>query len=202
MDLKELLGEELFNQVSEKIGEHKLAIVSDGSYIPKTKFDAKIEEVKELKEQLADRDAQLEDLKKVDVSELQNKITELQQSNEGIKIEYESKLQQREFDYSLENALREAKAKNPKAVKALLNNEAIKLVDGKFVGLDEQLTALKTSDSYLFGEDGLKGGTPPNPAGGGKPAVTKEQFAQMNYKERVDLYDKNPELYKQLSGGH
>jgi len=40
-------------------------------------------------------------------------------------------------------------------------------------------------------------GTPPkkNPT---PKTITKEQFSQMNYKERVKLYNENPELYKQL----
>lgn len=44
-------------------------------------------------------------------------------------------------------------------------------------------------------------GTPPkkNPT---PNTITKEQFNQMNYKERVKLYNENPELYKKLLGGN
>lgn len=170
-----------------------------GQMVPKTRLDAKIQEVNDLKGQLTDRDTQLEELKKVDAEGLQAKITELQTSNEQLKSDFEQKLQQRDYDYALDNALRDAKAKNPVAVKALLKTDTIQLVNGQFVGLDEQLTALKTSDDYLFAAEGVKGKTPANPEGGGKPAITKEQFAQMSIVEKTELYNTNYELYKTLT---
>lgn len=41
--------------------------------------------------------------------------------------------------------------------------------------------------------------TPKPPAGGGGGAITKEQFDKMGWKERTELKQTNPELYKQLS---
>ena len=61
--LKELLGEELFSQVKEKIGDVKI-MIDDGNFIPKARFDQVNEEKKELKEMLKERDKQLEDIKK------------------------------------------------------------------------------------------------------------------------------------------
>lgn len=62
MDLKELLGEELYKQVIEKTGDKKIALVSDGNWIPKEKFNELNENTKDLKKQLKDRDAQLAEL--------------------------------------------------------------------------------------------------------------------------------------------
>lgn len=45
-------------------------------------------------------------------------------------------------------------------------------------------------------------GTPPKKNPTQNTQITKEQFNQMNYKERVKLYNENPELYKQLIGGN
>lgn len=152
MDLKELLGEDLFNQVAEKAGEHKIAVVSDGSYIPKAKFDEKLQEVKEYKKQIEERDQQLEDLgeKAKGHEDLTKRIEELTAQNEKTKQEYEQKIQQQAFDHALGNALSGAKVKNPKAVKALLDMDTIKLDGDTLKGLDEQLNQLKESDSYLF----------------------------------------------------
>lgn len=176
------------------------AVISGyGQMVPKSRLDTKIQENKDLKEQLSERDNQLEGLKKVDAEGLQTKITELQQVNEQLKIEHEQQITQRDFDFALENALRDAKAKNPRAVRALLDAKAIQLVDGQLTGLEEQLTVLKASDDYLFVADGLRGKTPPTPPSNGKAAVTKEQFKNMNYTERNRLYTENPELYKQLN---
>lgn len=171
-----------------------------GKMIPKSRLDEKIAEVNDYKQQLADRDTQLTELqsKATGNEELQAQIQALQQQNEQAKTEYQQELQQKEFGFALTEALRDAKAKNPKAVKALLDTETVKFVDGKLIGLDEQLTALKTSDDYLFTSDKLKGGTPPQ---GGTPptTVTKEQFNAMDYFERVALKKENPQTYEQLT---
>ena len=48
--MKELLGEELYNQVKEKIGDKEL-IINDGKYIPKSKFDDLNEDKKKIQSQ-------------------------------------------------------------------------------------------------------------------------------------------------------
>lgn len=155
MDLKELLGEELYNQVAEKAGDHKIAVVSDGSYIPKVKFDEKLQEVKDYKKQIEQRDQQLQELgdKAKGHDELTAKIQELKTQNETTKQEYEQKIQQQAFDHALGNALSGAKVKNTKAVKALLDLDTIKLDGDTLKGLDDQLKTLKESDGYLFESD-------------------------------------------------
>lgn len=114
------------------------------------KVDSLESQIDDYKQQLADRDSQLEELKKVDAEGLQAKIDELQQANETTKSEYEEKLQKQAFDHKLESALTGSKVKNVKAVKALLDLETIKLDGDNLLGLDDQLKALKESDEYLF----------------------------------------------------
>ncbi|PKG30859.1 phage scaffolding protein [Cytobacillus horneckiae] len=166
MDLQELLGEELYNQVVEKAGENKLAVISDGNWIPKDKFNDKLEDIKNLKEQITSRDNQLEDLKKVDAEALQQRIQDLQEENSNTKTEYEDKLQKQSFDYALKDALTGAKVRNPKAAKALLDLESIKLDGDKLLGLDAQLNTIKESDPYLFEEEKPSDPTPQIVAGG------------------------------------
>lgn len=180
MDIKQMLGEELFAQVSEKLGDNKIAVVSDGNWFPKAKFDEKNNRVKELETQLGERDTQLAELKKAAGSneELSKKIKELEELNQKTQQDYEAKMQQQHKDFAIEQAIKDAKAKNPKAVKALLDLEAVKLDGDKLLGLNEQLGALAKSDAYLFGED-APGGTGANPAGGGnKPKNIREQYDQ------------------------
>ncbi|MFD5849696.1 phage scaffolding protein [Cytobacillus pseudoceanisediminis] len=152
MDLKELLGEDLYKQVMEKAGDKKIAIVSDGNWIPKEKFNELNENTKELKKQLKDRDAQLAELgeKAKGHEELMVKINELTEENKKTAAEYQQKLDQQAFDFALKSAITNAKAKNPKAVEALLNKDSIKLDGDKLLGLEDQLKALQKSDAYLF----------------------------------------------------
>ncbi|AHL70861.1 phage scaffolding protein [Bacillus pumilus] len=203
MSLKELLGDDLYDRVVEKAGDQKIDIVSNGSWFPKERFDQVNNEKKDLKSQLDDRDRQLSTLQKQAKGneDLQDAIEQLKKENKKVSEDYQKKL----FNFALESALRDAKAKNIKAVKANLNVDGLELSDDKVIGLDEQLTALKESDSYLFEAEndsspGLAGRQPHvNPSAPLKGNITKEQFEKMGYSEREDLYRKNPELYQQLT---
>lgn len=153
--LKELLGEELAAQVEAKLGDVKLDVVNDGSWIPKSKFDELNDSNKDLKQQIVDRDVQLKELgtKAGGNEDLQKQIAALQEANKQAAKDFESRIAQRDFDYSLESALKDAKVHNPKAVKALLETDKLSYKDGRLEGLGEQLEALKTTDSYLFQSD-------------------------------------------------
>ena len=79
-------------------------------------------EVEGLKTQVGDRDKQLETLKAStgDNADLKKKIEDLQTENATAKATHESELNQLKIDFAVEKALTGAKAKNIKAVKALL----------------------------------------------------------------------------------
>ena len=149
--LKELLGEELYSQVTEKLGDKKI-MVDDGNFIPKSRFDQVNQAKKELEVQLKDRDTQLADLSKnnKDNESLLNQIKDLQALNKQTTTDYENKINQIQFDYALDGALTNAKSKNNKALKALLDMNSIKYQEGKFEGLQEQIEALQKDASYLF----------------------------------------------------
>lgn len=206
MDLQELLGEELYNQVMQKAGENKIDIVSNGEWIPKEKFNQLNENLKQYKTDLKDRDKQLEELKKVNPEELQSKIQELQQENERIAQEKDEQLKQQAFDFALKEALSGAKAKNLKAVQALLKTDAIKLDGDKLLGLEEQLNTLKESDPYLFDvEQQQQQQTPPPKFSTGQHqkssgGMTKETFNKLSYFDRLQLKQENPNLYNIMTG--
>ena len=134
--LKELLGEELYSQVTEKLGDKKI-MVDDGNFIPKSRFDQVNQAKKELEVQLKDRDTQLAELSKnnKDNENLLNQIKDLQALNKQTTTDYENKINQMQFDYALDGALTNAKSKNNKALKALLDMNSIKYQEGKLEGL-------------------------------------------------------------------
>lgn len=147
MDLKELLGEDLYSQVTTKLGDKKI-IIDDGNLIPKSKFDQVNEDKKVYKKQAEKLQTDLEDISKKagEVEGLNTVITELKETLEA----KDKEIADREFNYSLDSALKDAKCKNTKALKALLDMDSIKYQDGKLDGLENQLNSLKESDSYLF----------------------------------------------------
>lgn len=174
MDLKELLGEELFNQVTAKVGDKKLAVVSDGNWIPKQKFDDANEEKKQYKAQVDTLNQQL--------GELQGKLKD----NEGATATIEQ-LKQQIADKETElantrkvNAIKlEVLKANPNDVTDILPHIKQDVVtvaeDGTITGLEEQLKGLKEAKPYLFkeadpaGTGGSLGGGPRNSNDGPNP---------------------------------
>lgn len=208
MSLKELLGDDLYAQVVEKAGDQKIDIVSNGQWFPKERFDAVNNEKKELKSQLDERDQQLTALQKQAKGneELQKEIEQLQEKNKKVSEEYQQKLEKQAFDFALESALRDAKAKNIKAVKANLNVDGLKLSDDKVIGLDEQLAALKESDGYLFETEndsppGLAGRQPHGTSNSAANLPTaKNPFSKehLNLTEQGQILSSDPEQAKKL----
>ncbi|MBS5784078.1 MAG: phage scaffolding protein [Clostridium sp.] len=125
--------------------------------------------IADLQKQISDRDKQLETLKKSsgDNEALQKQITDLQAANKTAKAEYDAQVKKLQLDSRVETALLGAKAKNSKAVRALLDESKISLDGENVLGLHEQLEALKKDAAYLFGED--KAQNPPPPADGNPP---------------------------------
>ena len=125
----------------------------DGNFVTKTRFNEINEENKTLKKSVSDRDKQLEDLKKSggDNAALQQQISDLQKQNADQQKAHDEELAKLKLNNAVEIALSGAKAKNGKAVKAMLDMSKMKMgEDGKLSGFDEQIEALKKSDGYMF----------------------------------------------------
>ena len=191
MGLKDKLGEELFTQANEKLGEDEKLILNDGSYIPKEKFDEANEKAKQLENQISERDKQIEQLKNDTQAsdELKSKIEELQEQNEKTKEELSNKLQQQRMESEIDKALLKNKARNPKAVKALLDLESVELNDDGVKGLDDQLNKIKESESYLFEQEDNSSAGGNDFRGGGDKPLTMAQVDQMSEKEINDNWD-------------
>nr|DAW12745.1 MAG TPA: minor structural protein [Caudoviricetes sp.] len=157
-------------QATKVLEAHTTAI--NGKYIPKERFDEVNTKKQQLETSVAERDRQLEDLKKStgDVETLKKQIETLQNENKTKEETYKTELSNLKKTNALDLALAGAKVKNNKAIKALLDSEKIKLKDdGTLEGLTEQLEAIKKTDAYLFEETQTKEKTVPK---GFVPGVT------------------------------
>lgn len=170
----------------------------DGNYVTKSRFNEVNEENKTLKQTVSDRDKQLDDLKKSsgDSGELKKQIEDLQKQNEANKAAYEKEMAKLKLDNAVETALAAAGAKNVKAVRSLFDTEKLKLDDdGRVDGLEEQISAVKKSDPYMFAEK--EAATPvlrgfqPGASGDFKPNG-KTDFSQMTYSEMTAFLAQNP----------
>ena len=119
---------------------------------------------------IKERDKQLEDLKNSpdNPEELKKQIQKLQDDNKAAKEAHEKEIKELKVSTALEKALSDAKAKNAKAVQALLDlGDDVELADdGSIKGLDDKIKALKKSDAYLFDDakpsTTIKGANPAN----------------------------------------
>ena len=167
----------------------------DGVFIPKARFDEVNEENKGLKSQIADRDTQLEQLKKSsgDNADLKAQIEKLQGENKTQKESYEAQIAQIRLDNAVDSALTAAGAKNNKAVKAMLDMTGVKLdKEGNLTGLKEQLDGVKKSDSYMFNAAGSASfkGVKPGAGGDGNPGGV--DTSKMTYSEMAAYLAENP----------
>lgn len=162
-------------------------------------------EVEGLKTQVGDRDKQLETLKASagDNADLKKQIEDLQTENATAKANHESELNQLKIDFAVEKALTGAKAKNIKAVKALLELNDAKLdKDGNVKGLAEQIEKLTSGDDTKFLFEAQKQtkqqqnfkGFQPGASGEQKPGDgEKVDFSKMSYDELTAYMEANPD---------
>jgi hypothetical protein len=119
-----------------------------------------------LKTQLGEASTTIEGFKKLKPEELQKSADEWKAKYDQATKDAEKQLTGIKFDHALDSALTAAKARNSKAVRALLKTEDLKLSDdGSIVGLNEQLEKVKTENDFLFeataaGDEGDKTKTP------------------------------------------
>ena len=119
--------------------------------VPKDAYNATAEAKKKLEMDLADRDKQLEELKKsAGASEdLKQQIQTLQEENKKAKEKYEADLR----DLTLTNAIKLAvagKVHDEALVAGLVDKEKLVIDGDKVVGLEDQLKGLQENKAFLF----------------------------------------------------
>lgn len=214
--LKAILGEELYAQLETAINAHngkpenkdkqmKLADLGTGEYVSKGKYSTLEAENQTNVNKLTEANNLIEQLQKAAKGDeaLQGQVTAYQTRVQ----ELETELAQTKLDNAVSVGLLEAKALDVDYMLFKLKEKGELALDenGKIKGWEDKIAALKTQYPTQFeGGDGGKGGFQPYQNGGlPKPGqqqtVTREQFAQMSFEERMNLKKTNEELYKQYA---
>ena len=198
--IKELLGEDLFAQVKQRIGNNEIAIIGpDGPMVPKRRLDEVIAERNRYRDLAAEHEKQLVELKaRAQHDEaLQVQIADLQTKNKQAAEGYEKQLKEQRFAFAVEQAIAASGARNARAVAGLLDTTKVTLVGEDLYGIEEQIAALKKTDPYLFGVE-LKGRTP---EGTGKPPQGTEnpwKKETFNLTKQGEITKKDPDLAAKL----
>lgn len=219
--LKEILGEELFSQVTEKVNAHnsneenkdkqvKIGNLGTGEYVGKGKFEALQELVNGKETELKSANELIAELKKGTKGneELQKKIgdydlqvAELQKQLAETKIKSAIKvalLSEKAVDVDYLTFKLNEKLKEKGESLELDENDNIKGWDDKLSGLKVQFPSMfeqKGNDGYqVLGDNRLPGST------NAEAGITAEQFGKMGYQSRLKLKQEQPEVYAQLTG--
>ncbi|SCX29611.1 Phage minor structural protein GP20 [Ruminococcaceae bacterium P7] len=141
--LKEIFGGEplTYEQLQEKLKEHpeiEVVNAAGGAYVPKSELDAVNTQLTEANTK-AREDAE--------------KYKDFEAQLQAAKDEGANALNAYKRDVAISQAISAANSADEVSVKANLNLEAVTFgEDGKLIGLEEQLTDLKTAKPFLFKE--------------------------------------------------
>jgi hypothetical protein len=195
MNKEQLMALGLTEEQADKV------ISGFGQMVPKSRLDDKINEAKDLKDQIAQRDKDLADLKKKAEgnADLQTKFEMFEKQYKDEKEALETKIKETQLTSALKLALA-GKVHDADLVTGLIDKTKIELgEDGNVTkGLDEQIKTLQESKSFLFVPEtkgsGIKGATPPDgdKGSGGEVSVGANFAKSANEKSqpaKISLWD-------------
>ena len=186
--LKEILGDDLYNQVETKVSSYneksenkdkKISIVNvnNGEYVSKAKYLQMETVYNNTKASLETANNTIKDLKKSngDNADLQQKIANYETEKANLEAKHKETTEKLIKESAIKDALYNEKAKHPELLlskfdlsKILLDEKGEKVVSG----IEEQMKTNKETYKDLFGEDGQQpyhytpqGGNP-SPSGG------------------------------------
>ena len=182
----------ILDENSQDIGKAKAEFTSIQTELQNAKT-----EIEGLNNQLSERDTQLSELKNStgDVEALKQQISDLQTANKTKEDEHKAEMKQLKMDMAVETALIGAKAKNIKAVKALLNLEGAELgEDGTVKGLAEQILSLSKADDSKLLFDSAKTIVKGAKIGEGSDDIIEGgDTSKMSYSQMVAYLKENPD---------
>lgn len=196
-ELKKLLGDDLFTQMTAKLGDKELylhnkgekVIVDDGTLIkkdgmiPKERFDEVNNAKKDYADQVAKLSTEIEGLKKVsgDKDKLKEQLDKITADFTNLKTESETKEKTLAKKFVLRDHLRDAGAKHVDLLEAKFDLSKIEIGDdGKIKDFETVVKGVKETYSELFGDTKRKGFDPNK--GNNPPAdvYTEEEVKKMS----------------------
>ena len=168
----------------EELGLEKDVIdkimAENGSDIEKVKADRD-----NYKSQLETAQEALKGFEGVDVKELNGKIAQLNNDLAAKDTEYQQKIADMEFNSVLDSAITAAGARNAKALKALLDVEALKKSKNQAEDIKSAIDTVKTDNGYLFNSD--------EPFQNPVHQTNNNPINQMSGVEKA-FYERNPDI--------
>lgn len=154
--LKEILGEQYTEEIDKKVS----AEIGRG-FVAKGDFNAKNDALKAAQAQLAEANQAIEGFKAMDIDGVKKAAEDWKQKFEQAQKDADARVAAIQFDAMLDSAITSARGRNAKAVKALLDVDALKASKNQEADVSAALESLKKDSGYLFESE-----TPPPYAAG------------------------------------
>jgi DNA repair exonuclease SbcCD ATPase subunit len=168
--IKKLLGESATDEIIDAI----MKLHGESVQANQTQITDLTKQLETANGQITEANKQIEGFKNMKPEELQKAADDYKAKWEQAQADAKSQLAALKFDHALDGALTTAKARNPKAVRALLQTDLLKLADdGTVSGLKEQLEKIQADNDYLFNSEEP---TPKIVAGGNNQPVITDAF--------------------------
>lgn len=154
--LKGVISEGLYDALAgELAGKEgiKLGNLATGAYVGREKYDALKSDYEALRSQQAQLASQLDQAvaHAEALSGAEAQAQEWKQKAEQTAMDAEEKLAAARFDFALDTALREAGARNIRAVRALLDTDALRHAEDFCAAAGKALGAVREENPFLFG---------------------------------------------------
>lgn len=162
MELKELLGDDLFSQVDAKIQEHNAGItdkskhvhyvdLGEGGHVLKGKYDSKVSELADTKKLLDDANNEIQSYKDMDIDGIKQKAADWETKYNTDIAALNQKITDQQKESAAKDYLQGKGIKSKLAQKAALTGlMGLEFKDGALVGADDYLKKLKEEDPDSF----------------------------------------------------
>jgi Phage minor structural protein GP20 len=142
--------------ISDELADQIIVLHGKDIETHKKKIETMQTEIDSVNTQLTDAGNKIAEFAKMDIDGIKKAADDYKQAAADAKKEAADSIAALKFDHALDGALSNAKAKNPKAVRALLDTKMLKFneADESIIGLDEQLKKVKADNDYLFAAEG------------------------------------------------
>lgn len=190
--LKDILGEELYNQTKAKLDEAKIKIgnLSDGSYIPREKFNEKNEENKILKEQIDEYQKKGKEIDKLVSSnqELKNQVDSLNNDFNAKLAEKDSQISNMAKTTAINKILADNKVVYPDLILKGIDLNSVELDGDNIKNFD--IESIKKSYPNMFETVQQQGNVNPgntSPFANKGESITKKSQLIQEYNNTTDI---------------
>lgn len=195
--LKTILGDGYTEEIDQKVS----AEIGKG-FVARADFNAANEAKKAAEAQLAEANKTIDGYKTLDIDGIKASAEKYKADAAAAKKEADARVAKVQFEAALDAAISGAKGRNAKAIKALLDMDALQGSKNQSEDISKAIADLQAQNGYLF--ESATPAAPPYAAGTGSAQVmepvTLEAFDKMGYADRVALKREHPDQYNALTG--